>query len=337
MIVKFAREKENYRWCNSKEVGQDFEKLKQMVLLEEFKDKVRPDIRSHLDEQKMEELEKAVVMADDYALTHKMSSKSSSPQQKRYHGSGNRENISRNTDDRKRQGKPTENVGLVGPLKPISCGHCGKAGRIITNCWKLGGKTPCEHCGKFYHKSEDCRIAKNKVQKEVKLTGLTSLKGFKVSPFNESENSKGVKVKPLIDLNNFVEQNKGIKVNRLHNDKSCIEDKISPETKLNYMENYKSFISEGVVSLVGDESSSKKVKILEDTGATQSLMLDSVLPFSENSFRGANVLISGVEIGVLEVPLHEVNIKSSLINGNFVIFSYETLITCRRDIIDTRK
>ena len=322
--VEFAREKENLfnRWCHSKEIGQDFKKLKQMVLLEEFKDKVRPDIRSHLDEQKVEELEKAAIMADDYALTHKMSSKSGNPQQKRYHGSGNRENISRNADDRKRQGKSTENVGLVSkvePLKPISCGHCGKPGHIITNCWKLGGKTPCEHCGRFNHKSEDCRIAKNKLQKEVKPTGLTSLKGLKVSPFNESENSKGVKVKPLIDRNDFVEKNKGIKVNPLHNDKSCIEDEISPNTESDYMENYKPFISEGVVSLVGDENSSQKVKILRDTGATQSLMLDSVLPLTENSFTGANVLISGVEMGILEVPLHEVNIKSSLINGNIVI------------------
>ena len=322
--VEFAREKENLfnRWCHSKEIGQDFKKLKQMVLLEEFKDKVRPDIRSHLDEQKVEELEKAAVMADDYALTHKMSSKSGNPQQKKYHGSGNRENISRNMDDRKRQGKSTENVGLVSkvePLKPISCGHCGKPGHIITNCWKLGGKTPCEHCGRFNHKSEDCRIAKNKLQKEVKPTGLTSLKGLKVSPFNESENLKGVKVKPLIDQNNFVEKNKGIKVNPLHNDKSCIEDEISPNTESDYMENYKPFISEGVVSLVGDENSSQKVKILRDTGATQSLMLDSVLPLTEISFTGANVLISGVEMGILEVPLHEVNIKSSLINGNIVI------------------
>ena len=49
--VEFAREKENLfnRWCHSKEIGQDFKKLKQMVLLEEFKDTVRPDIRSHLD------------------------------------------------------------------------------------------------------------------------------------------------------------------------------------------------------------------------------------------------------------------------------------------------
>ena len=322
--VEFAREKENLfnRWCHSKEIGQDFKKLKQMVLLEEFKDKVRPDIRSHLDEQKVEELEKAAIMADDYALTHKMSSKSGNPQQKRYHGSGKRENISRNMDDRKRQGKSTENVGLVSkvePLKPISCAHCGKPGHIITNCWKLGGKTPCEHCGRFNHKSEDCRIAKNKLQKEVKPTGLTSLKGLKVSPFNESENSKGVKVKPLIDRNHFVEKNKGIKVNPLHYDKSCIEDEISPKTESDYMENYKPFISEGVVSLVGDENSSQKVKILRDTGATQSLMLDSVLPLTENSFTGANVLISGVEMGVLEVPLHEVNIKSSLINGNIVI------------------
>ena len=261
-------------------------------------------------------------MADDYALTHKMSSKSGNPWQKRYHGSGNRENISRNMDDRKRQGKSTENVGLVSkvePLKPISCGHCGKPGHIITNCWKLGGKTPCEHCGKFNHKSEDCRIAKNKLQKEVEPTGLTSLKSLKVSPFNESENSKGGKVKPLIDRNNFVEKNKGIKVNPLHNVKSCIEDEISPNTESDYMENYKPFISEGVVSLVGDENSSQKVKILRDTGATQSLMLDSVLPLTDNSFTGANVLISGVEMGVLEVPLHEVNIKSILINGNIVI------------------
>ena len=48
-------------------------------------------------------------------------------------------------------------------------------------------------------------------------------------------------------------------------------------------------------------------------------MLDSVLPLTENSFTGANVLISGVEMGILEVPLHEVNIMSSLINGNIVI------------------
>ena len=70
------------------------------------------------------------------------------------------------------------------------------------------------------------------------------------------------------------------------------------------MANCKPFISEGVVSLVAGENSSQKVKILRDTGATQSLMLDSVLPLTQNSFSGANVLISGVEMAILEVPLH---------------------------------
>ena len=43
--------------------------------------------------KKVEEMDKAAVMADDYALTHKMSIKSGNSQQKRYYGSGNRENI----------------------------------------------------------------------------------------------------------------------------------------------------------------------------------------------------------------------------------------------------
>ena len=89
-----------------------------------------------------------------------------------------------------------------------------------------------EHSGKFNHKRDNCRIAKYKLQKEVKPTGLTSLKGLKASAFNESENSKGVKVKPLIDWNNFVPENKGIKVNPLNDGKSYIEDKIRSHGEL---------------------------------------------------------------------------------------------------------
>ena len=100
----------------------------------------------------------------------------------------------------------------------------------------------------------------------------------------------------MIDQKNFVEKNKGVKVNPLSEVKSCIEDKISPDKESDYMENYKPFISKDVVSLVGDKNSSQKVKILRDTGTTQSLMLDSVLPLTQNSFTGANVLTSGVEM-----------------------------------------
>ena len=71
--VKFAHEKEVYfdRWCNSIEVGTDFEKLRQVILIEEFKRCVRDGIKTYLDEQKVENLAKAAAYADDYALTHK--------------------------------------------------------------------------------------------------------------------------------------------------------------------------------------------------------------------------------------------------------------------------
>ena len=66
--VEFAHEKEVYfdRWCSSREVGTDFEKLRQIILIEEFKRCARDDIKTYLDEQKVEKS-----YADDYALTHK--------------------------------------------------------------------------------------------------------------------------------------------------------------------------------------------------------------------------------------------------------------------------
>ena len=51
--------------------------------------------------------------------------------------------------------------------------------------------------------------------------------------------------------------------------------------------------------------SSKKipVMILWDTGAAQSLILESVLPFSVDSANGDEVMIQGVELGHLSLPL----------------------------------
>ena len=71
--VESAHEKEVYfdRWCNSMEVGTDFEKLRQVILIEEFKMCVHHDIKTYLDEQKLENLAKAVAYADDYTLTLK--------------------------------------------------------------------------------------------------------------------------------------------------------------------------------------------------------------------------------------------------------------------------
>ena len=36
-----------------------------------------------------------------------------------------------------------------------------------------------------------------------------------------------------------------------------------------------------------------------DTGATQTLILDNVLPFSNESFTGNSVLLQGIELGAV--------------------------------------
>ena len=49
------------------------------------------------------------------------------------------------------------------------------------------------------------------------------------------------------------------------------------------MEIYEPFLSDGFVSLNSDSAQSTPIKILRDTGASQSLILADTLPFSEKS------------------------------------------------------
>ena len=46
-------------------------KLRQLILLEEFKSCLSPHIKTYLDERNAESLHQAAVLAEDYALTHK--------------------------------------------------------------------------------------------------------------------------------------------------------------------------------------------------------------------------------------------------------------------------
>lgn len=60
------------RWCLSKHVCSHFEKLKQIIVIEEFKICRKQWIRTYLDEEKVENLEQAATPADDYALSYTM-------------------------------------------------------------------------------------------------------------------------------------------------------------------------------------------------------------------------------------------------------------------------
>ena len=160
--VEFARTKEQLfdRWCSSKKIGSDYPKLRQLMLVEEFKRCINSDVKSFLDEKEVETLEKAARLADDYTLTRKVSFVGkANPRKPFYPTSGHKPspslqsgNSSQNVPKPK---PPGENKGH-NPLSQPICNYCKQSGHIVS----------------------DCPVLKRKREKQegLKPTGLTSLK-----------------------------------------------------------------------------------------------------------------------------------------------------------------
>ena len=266
--VEFARTKEQLfdRWCSSKKIGSDHEKLRQLMLVEEFKRCINSDIKSFLDEKQVETLEAAARLADDYALTHKVSfiNKSNPSRRPFFPHSGSKHSPSNPPGSHSQtitpKPKPSGENKDQNPLSQPICNYCKRTGHIISECLHLKRK--------------------KEKQEGLKPTGLTSLRS-----------------KP----------------------QSCVkeEDPIQterPETDT-VMEIYEPFLSDGFVSLSSDYAQSTPIKILRDTGASQSLILADTLPFSEKTSSGTSVLIQGVECGFVNVPLHNIYLSSDLVTG----------------------
>ena len=287
--VEFARTKEQLfdRWCSSKKVGSDHEKLRQLMLVEEFKWCINSDVRAFLNEKEVENLDVAARLADDYSLTHKASlvnkpfprkpfnpqlkftpqSRPFSPQSKPYSPqSGPKSNPSNPSDNSSHSFTPKprfsgENKGQS-PLSQPICNYCKQSGHIISECIALKRKREKER------------------QESPKPTGLTSLR-----------------LKPQSSVQ----------------DENPILAKTSETDAV--MEIYEPFLSDGSVSLNSDFAQSTPIKILRDTGASQSLILADTLPFSEKTSSGTSVLIQGVECGFINVTLHNIYLSSDLVTG----------------------
>ena len=287
--VEFARTKEQLfdRWCSSKKVGSDHEKLRQLMLVEEFKWCINSDVRAFLNEKEVENLDVAARLADDYSLTHKTSfvnkpfprkpfnpqlkftpqSRPFIPQSKPYSPqSGPKSNPSNPSDNSSHSFTPKprfsgENKGQSPLSQPIG-NYCKQSGHIISECIALKRKREKER------------------QESPKPTGLTSLS-----------------LKPQ---SSFLDENPILA-------KTSETDAV--------MEVYEPFLSDGSVSINCDFAQSTPIKILRDTGASQSLILADTLPFSEKTSSGTSVLIQGVECGFINVPLHNVYLSSDLVTG----------------------
>ena len=261
--VEFAREKEALfdRWCSSKDIREDYSRLRELMLIEEFKSCIPVELKTYLDDQKAFKLHNAAVLADEYSLTHK----NVATRNKQYQDDFTVKSDSQTKgDSHSKATSQSQNL----PSTKI-CAYCKKVGHLISECYRLKNKNSPNSL--ISHSSNSSRS-------------------------NQSFDQIQSTVEP--------------KVNTL----DTSEDVINEVKEDVYGDKFKPFITEGFVSFVGD-SHLQPIKILRDTGAIQSLILEGILPFSEKSSVGANVLISGVEGGTISVPLHKTHLQSNLVTG----------------------
>ena len=275
--VEFARAKEQLfdRWCISKKIEKDFEKLRQIVLIEEFKRCIPNSIKIFLDEQKAEKLETAACLADDYALTHKESFTKPFTNQNKMSSFSPQTSFPRNEKSKvtheNKISPETQKSKEEKSFSSPTCAYCKKSGHILSECFKLKRK-----------------------------------QGFKPTGFI-SKHDKGC-------ARSFSDE--------VQNTHSAVKTTRPPKhSSLNpVMDSFKPFTCEGFVSLTSDISHATPITILRDTGASQSLIVSNILPFSESSYSGQNVLIQGVDSSsYTTVPLHNVHLLSNIVAGPVVV------------------
>ena len=267
--TEFARTKQALfdRWCTSKEVAKDYEKLRQMILVEEFKNCLPDNIKTYIEERKTEDLQQAATLADDYSLTHRISFVTL-----------NNPRGSISQDD---QSNCNNSSGA--PIKPKPAGHPADGQRPRQS--RNGSRGPiCNYCKCRGHVISEC----------------WSLEQKRNNPSGD------------------------LMVSTVNPPTTCSVPPVENSNETSSSTDYHPFVSEGYVSL-SENGETVLVKILRDTGATQSLLVDNLLPLSEQTSIGASVLIQGVGLDVISVPLHQIFLKSELVSGPVIVGIRPTL------------
>lgn len=128
-FCEFGREKEALfdRWCQSTAVH-DFKDLRNLVLLEKFKNCLPENICTYLNEQKVKTVADAAVLAEEYALTHQENERSA----QQFKSFVSQSRVQFQGDE-----KPRETSNWKGKV----CFYCKKPGHTINQCFVLNKKS----------------------------------------------------------------------------------------------------------------------------------------------------------------------------------------------------
>ena len=132
-FMEFSRQKEHLfdKWCKSKNVD-SFDKLRQLILVEEFKRNTTSDLRVFLSEREVKDMSHAATLADDYVLTHKYGGQKS--------GRFDKKGQTHRKPDEKDSKVSVETTNDIKPKKRsgyIECTNCSKPGHLREDCWFL--------------------------------------------------------------------------------------------------------------------------------------------------------------------------------------------------------
>ena len=81
---------------------------------------------------------------------------------------------------------------------------------------------------------------------------------------------------------------------------------------------YEPSVSQRTASFVGSGEENPAIYNIMRYGASQSFVLESILPFSDQSDTRGNVLLQGVELGTISVLLCKIFLRHSLKTGPVV-------------------
>ena len=140
-FVEFARVKEKLfdRWCHSKKVNKDFEKLRQLILIEEFKRRIPFHMKTFIDEKQVENLQQAADLADEYFLTHgNFNQQRNQSSDKQYAA-----NPSSGSDSFQQPVNSTQSIRSNSET-PF-CNYCKRRGHLRSECFYLIGNQPSTH------------------------------------------------------------------------------------------------------------------------------------------------------------------------------------------------
>ena len=276
--VEFMRSKERLfnKWVTSKNVGNDYNKLRQLMLLEELKHCAHPRVKTFLDEQDPNDIYDAAEKADSYALIHKLSNKQNVQSFHNKYRPSKQPAFPENTVQ-----SEVKQCTVKESVKPVEyCTFCKRWGHIDTECYSKARR--------------DNRYRSTPVQCAVYPKHLYTPTHAPHTPPLEAET--------------------GNMVNIPHN----VNNKVAKYTYDDVQRDFKPFLSDGYVSSV-DGDNRTPIRILRDTGASRSLLLQGAVQLPDSSYTGERAIIQGMDMKYIPLPLHNIKLECGIVNGKVTV------------------